>query len=115
MTEDKNAVIQDLIHYYDSNHADAMVNGSQFDADIYTALNEVRDRWKTGKQWCDKFDIEMGSDIVDPDGWRFESRDFKDEYITKKEFVRRLCECTCQFHNVNKEVFIGGLKVGEIL
>lgn len=56
---------------------------------------------KTSEQWYEQIPKEFKFYIMDPDGWDRSNYDysFKEELITKEEFVRRVSYSTCMHSN----------------
>lgn len=50
---------------------------------------------KTSQQWCEQKDMELGKDILDPDGWdRSDFENSWNEMITEDEFNNRVSMST---------------------
>lgn len=52
---------------------------------------------KTSEEWCEEKDLELGVDILDPDGW--DRQNFVEswaERITEDEFTIRMMMSTCR-------------------
>lgn len=68
---------------------------------------------KTSDQWAEEKGIELGKDILDPDGWDRQNFDFSfyEEKIPYREFMSRLKSSTCKFAFENNMVKIGNIIV----
>ena len=71
---------------------------------------------KTSEEWCKHFNLRLGYDILDPDGWRGVKFDkmkidcFTEEKITEEEFNQRVFQSTCRLsHDFFKHgIFLRG-------
>lgn len=56
---------------------------------------------QTSEQWCKQRGLELGKDILDPDGWDRSNFDESwNERITEQEFNNRLMMSTCMLRRI---------------
>lgn len=77
---------------------------------------EKQDEYKTSEEWCEQFNIDVGKDILDPDGWDRKNwgYSFNKEHITKAEFRDRVTFSTCKMEKSDNHLKVGNLKLGKL-